>query len=319
MSAIPSDQQPAAASPSPAFDASALTGLARLEYWGVIRAQGDDAASFLHNQLTQDFALLGSDLARLAGYCSPKGRLLASFIGWKAADDEILLVCSRDLLAPTLKRLSMFVLRAKVKLSDASAEFGLFGAAGAAVPALPEANWARLADGAGSWIRLPAAEGVARALLCAPAQASPAAELAPALWQWLEVRSGVCLVSAPVVDEFVPQMLNYESVGGVNFRKGCYPGQEVVARSQYRGALKRRAQVFHSAAEVRVGQEVFHAGDAEQPCGLVAAAAPHPLGGWDAIVSLQTSALDGQALTLGSASGAALQLLALPYELLQDI
>ncbi len=317
MSAILPDQP--AASPSPAID-SALTGLAPLAPWGVIRAQGADAPSFLHNQLTQDFALLGGDTARLAGYCSPKGRLLASFIGWKVADDEILLVCSRDLLVPTLKRLSMFVLRAKVRLSDASAEFGLFGAAGAAVPAqLPEANWSRLADGAGSWIRLPAAEGVARALLCTQAQNPPAAALTPALWQWLEVRSGVCLLSAPVVDEFVPQMLNYESVGGVNFRKGCYPGQEVVARSQYRGALKRRAHIFHCAAEVQVGQEVFHASDAEQPCGLVAAAAPHPLGGWDAIVSLQTSALDGQALTLGSASGAALQWLALPYELLQDI
>ena len=318
MSANTSDQHNA--SPSTAFDASALSGLVRLDQWGLIRAVGADAASFLHNQLTQDFVLLGRDQARLAGYCSPKGRMLASFIGWKAGEDEILLACSRDLLAPTLKRLSMFVLRAKVKLSDASSECALYGAVGTAIPAdLSAASWSRLDDGAGHWIRLPPAEGMARALLCTAAENPPVADLEAALWQWLEVRSGVAMISAPVVEEFVPQMLNHESVGGVNFRKGCYPGQEVVARSQYRGALKRRAQVFHCGAEAKVGQEVFHASDAEQPCGIVAAAAANPAGGWDAIVSLQTGALDGQALTLGSVSGAALQLLALPYELLQDL
>ncbi|MDD2728538.1 folate-binding protein [Malikia sp.] len=316
---------PAATTTAPLFDGTSVHGLARLEHWGVIRAQGADAASFLHGQLTQDFALLDQSEARLAGYCSAKGRMLASFIGWKTGPEEVLLVCNRDLLAPTLKRLSMFVMRAKVKLSDASAEFTLYGAAGAALPAeLPVTHWSRLEVASGSWVRLPAAEGVARALLCLPAQqtqsdALPGADLAPALWQWLEVRSGIAMVSAPVIEEFVPQMLNYESVGGVNFKKGCYPGQEVVARSQYRGALKRRAQVFHAEAELVVGQEVFHAADAEQPCGTVAAVAPHPVRGWDAIVSLQTSALDGQALTVGGPDGSALQLLPLPYELLQDI
>ena len=303
------------------FDATTLQGLARLDDWGVIRAQGADAASFLHGQLTQDFLLLGQDEARLAGYCSAKGRMLASLIGWKTGPEEILLLCRRDLLAPTLKRLSMFVLRAKARLSDASADFAFYGALGASVPVeLPAAPWAKLHVADGDWVRLPGVEGAARALLCLPSGAAqPAAELAPALWQWLEVRSGVAMVSAPVVEAFVPQMLNYESVGGVNFKKGCYPGQEVVARSQYRGALKRRAQIFHAESELGVGQEVFHAADAEQPCGIVVAAAPHPLRGWEAIVSLQTSALDGQALTVGGPDGAALQPLALPYELLQDI
>jgi len=117
----------------------------------------------------------------------------------------------------------------------------------------------------------------------------------------------------------VPQMLNYESVGGVNFKKGCYPGQEVVARSQFRGTLKRRAYVAHGLGEMHVGQEVFHDSDAEQPCGLVAACAPNPSGGVDAIVSMQTSAALSGALTLDSAQGIALNLLALPYPLLEDI
>ncbi len=99
-------------------------------------------------------------------------------------------------------------------------------------------------------------------------------------------------------------MLNYESVGGVNFKKGCYPGQEVVARSQFRGTLKRRAFVAHVArAEVApaAGQEVFHSGDAEQPAGTVAQAAPAPGGGWDVIASLQLSATSGGTLNLGGA------------------
>ena len=120
----------------------------------------------------------------------------------------------------------------------------------------------------------------------------------------------------------MPQMLNNESTGGVNFKKGCYPGQEVVARSQFRGTLKRRAYLAHCEAEPHVGQEVFHAPDAEQPCGTVAACAPHPAGGFDAIVSMQTSAAgdagDGR-LTLGSAQGVVLALRPLPYSLLEDI
>ena len=141
------------------------------------------------------------------------------------------------------------------------------------------------------------------------------------LWQWSEVRSGVATITAPVVEAFVPQMLNYESVGGVNFKKGCYPGQEVVARSQFRGTLKRRAYLMHTDSDPAVGQEVFSAMDGEQPCGLVAACAANPAGGFDAIVSMQTSAAahGAGALTLGSASGPVLQLLPLPYKLLEDI
>jgi folate-binding Fe-S cluster repair protein YgfZ len=114
-------------------------------------------------------------------------------------------------------------------------------------------------------------------------------------------------------------MLNYESVGGVNFKKGCYPGQEVVARSQFRGTLKRRAFLAHSSGELSVGQEVFQAGDPEQPAGIVAQAAPAPGGGWDAIVSLQLTAVEAGDLHAGSATGPALSLLQLPYLLLADI
>jgi folate-binding protein YgfZ len=121
------------------------------------------------------------------------------------------------------------------------------------------------------------------------------------------------------VEAFVPQMLNYESVGGVNFKKGCYPGQEVVARSQFRGTLKRRAFLAHSQAELAAGQEVFQAADPEQPAGLVAEAARAPDGGFDAIVSLQVAAADAGDLHVLRADGPALRLLPLPYLLLADV
>ena len=300
----------------------AAQGVARLTHLGVIQVDGEDAARFLHGQLTHDFALLGLSEARLAAFCSAKGRMQASFIGFKRSHDQILLVCSRDLLPATLKRLSMFVLRAKAKLSDASDAFALWGLAGNAVPAaLPAAPWSQMREGDASVVRLYPADGAPRALWVAPLDApAPAGDvMSEDLWRWMDVKSAVATLSQPVFEAFVPQMLNYESVGGVNFKKGCYPGQEVVARSQFRGTLKRRAYLVHSAEALTVGQEVFHSSDAEQPCGTVVQAAAHPAGGFDAIVSMQTSAaLDGS-LHAGAADGPLLTLLPLPYPLLDDI
>jgi len=297
-----------------------------LDTLGVIRADGPDAASFLHGQLTQDFVLLKPAEARLAALCNPKGRMLASFIGIRPAPEQVLLVCSRDLLAPTLKRLSMYVLRAKAKLSDASAEFALRGLAGDAVigaaGADPQAAPGQCATvGAAHVIALHPAEGVPRALWLAP-QGTPAPQgdaLDAALWAWSEVRSGVATLGAPVVEAFVPQMLNYESVGGVNFKKGCYPGQEVVARSQFRGTLKRRAFLVEAAAPLAAGQEVFAAGDAQQPVGAVVQSAAGPDGRWSALVSMQTSAPAASGLHAGGVDGPALSIQPLPYALLEDI
>ena len=299
-----------------------LQGLAPLDNLGVIRAAGPDAVSFLQGQLTQDFALLTMDQARLAAYCSAKGRMQASFIGFKRSPDEILLLCSRDLLDAALKRLSMFVLRSKVRLSDASAEFRICALAGSAIDAVaaePGAAWSRVSLEGADLVFLHPAVGVPRALwIAALGTALPqAASMDVALWRWSEVRSAVATITAPIAEAFVPQMLNYESVGGVNFKKGCYPGQEVVARSQFRGTLKRRAYLVHCASMLTVADEIFPPGDPERPCGTVAQAAAAPSGGWDAIVSLQVAAAQSGALV--SASGAALAILPLPYSLLDDI
>ena len=294
-----------------------LHGAVRLHDWGVIRASGAEARKFLQGQLTQDMNAVAEGQARLAGFCSAKGRLQASFIVWQGAADEFLLACSSDLLTSTLKRLSMFVLRAKCRLSDASAELPLWGVAGAA-----ELNemplWSHRGMAGAAIIRLPdaavAGQPVARGL-CAGTSPPAMPELPAETWCWLEAASGVPRILAATIEQFVPQMINLELVGGVDFQKGCYPGQEVVARSQYRGTLKRRAFLLQADAPLQPGQEVFHSDDASQPAGMVVLAGSHA-GRHNALVELKIAATHGPgSLHAGSADGPRLALGELPYRI----
>jgi len=301
----------------------ANAGAAPLNHLGLIRIRGADAANFIHNQLTQDFLLLPPQHARLAAFCSAKGRMQASFIGFKPDAETVLLVCSQDLLAATLKRLRMFVLRAKAVLDDASADFALFGCLWPVTSesALEPATWALAADAGGTRIQLYPGAGCHRALWIGPAGSRPALpELPIEIWRYADVMSGVATISQPLFEVLVPQMLNYESVGGVNFKKGCYPGQEVVARSQFRGTLKRRAYIVRGSAPMHAGQEIFSAMDAEQACGVVVQAANEPgTGAWVGIAGLQVQAAEQGGLALDSAAGSSVELLALPYALLEDV
>jgi folate-binding protein YgfZ len=300
-----------------------FSGAVHLSDWGLIRAQGADAASFLHAQLTQDVTHLDDHHARLAGYCSAKGRLLATFVAWRAPQGDILLACSADLLQAVLKRLSMFVLRAKCKLSDASQEIPLYGLAGPAADALvgpdfPAEAWSCSQLGNAQVIRLTGADGVSRYLWAAPERPQ-----LPGLgldnWRWLEVRSGLARVVAATAERFVPQMLNLELLGGVNFQKGCYPGQEVVARSQYRGTLKRRTYLVQSGKALAPGMEVFHSADPGQPAGMVVLAASLQLGRHAALVELKISALQEGELHAGGAGGPVLTPTPLPYSLDEQV
>lgn len=296
--------------------AISLNGATPLPELGVIRVAGEDAATFLQGQLTQDVVLLKPGQSNLAALCNPKGRMLASFMAIKRAEDDIWLICSQDLLASTLKRLSMFVMRAKAKLSDASAQLAIHGLIG---------ETAVRSEGTieGHIIcPLASSDGVPRALRVAPvdAPAPLAPALDPVLWHWADARSGVAMVTKPVAEAFVPQMLNYESVGGVNFKKGCYPGQEVVARSQFRGAIKRRAFVAQVNGVAQAGQEVFYSADPDQPCGTIALAAPSPGEGTTVIVSLQMAVVEGlDKLAVGTPEGPTLTGWQIPYPLLADI
>ncbi len=291
----------------------------RLHDWGVIRAAGEEARKFLHGQLTQDIEHLEAGHARLAGYCSVKGRLLATFVVWGRDNGDVLLACSADLLPTVLKRLQMFVLRAKCKLSEASAEVPLWGLVGPM--ASPLAAWGCTNTGPLDLVRLPdgAADGVAVARwLWAGDEPAGTSALDLDTWLGLEASSGVARVMAVTSEKFVPQMVNLELVGGVSFQKGCYPGQEVVARSHYRGTLKRRAQVLHSDVLLQPGQEVFNAGDPGQPAGLVVLAGSLPGSGPVALVELKLSALDGGGLHASAPDGPLLRLAALPYTIPAD-
>jgi len=292
-------------------------GASELRHLGVIRARGAEAASFLQSQLTNDVLTLGPERARLAGFCSAKGRLQASFCVVRPTPDELLLICAADLLAPTLKRLSMFVLRAKCKLDDASAELPLLGISGAGFVPGGTTPWQVQDSALGKTIRVPDAAGQPRCIVIGGSAASlpelPA--LALDTWRWLDLQAGVPLIQAATVDKFVPQMLNYEIVGGVDFKKGCYPGQEVVARSQYRGTIKRRMFLFDSDGDAAPGAELFDARDPGQPAGVVVNAAPNPEKDCSLLAEVKLAAIaDGKSqLHLGSADGPLLILLELPY------
>lgn len=206
---------------------------ARLNRYGILAVSGTDAREFLHAQLTVDMRDLPPDRARLAGWCSAKGRLLATFLVIPAGE-RFLLQLARDLAPAVAKRLAMFILRAKVKLADESEAWAQFGV----WDAPPHWDASRVVAHEGQ-VTVPLGDG--RFLRLEPAQAPTLVPNADEeAWTLQEIRAGRPLITAATQDQFVPQMVNLESLGGVDFKKGCYPGQEIVARAQYRGQVKRR-------------------------------------------------------------------------------
>jgi folate-binding protein YgfZ len=304
---------------------------------GLIAASGDEAAQFLHNQLTNDVENLAATQARLAGYCTAKGRLLATLLIWKA-EGVVYLQLPRQIQPTVQKRLQMFILRAKAKLADVSeaqVALGFSGATAAAAlqrwfPTLPETVWSARHGEAGTLIRMADAEGVARYQWIAPVQQAMQAwpDLTAALplrsesaWRLQEIHAGLPQVVQATQEQFVPQMINFEVIGGVNFRKGCYPGQEIVARSQYLGKLKRRMlpatiRLEGSGATAAPGAEIFSDADPGQPAGQIVNVEPASETELHCLVELKTVALESGALHLGSASGPVLHMLPLPYALI---
>jgi folate-binding protein YgfZ len=305
--------------------------LCRLDDHAVLEFDGPDAVAFLQGQTTADMAAVTEAHWPLGGYCTPKGRLLAIFQAWRAGG-AICLALPREISAPVLRRLSMYILRAKVTARDASGQWSLFGLCGAdsaaclrragVVPAQAPWQAVSLPDGGGVATLAPGSDGAPRFLLALPA-ATAAAWLTglgslpcrePALWWWSRVDAAVPAVLAASSERFVPQTLNLEVLGGVNFRKGCYPGQEIVARSQYLGKLRRRMALAHAPA-LGPDDDIYVAGKAD-PVGRLVLAASAPQGGWDLLLECaQSDAAGGAALSAGSPAAPALQLRPLPYEL----
>jgi tRNA-modifying protein YgfZ len=304
------------------MDTKVSYSAAQLRQFGSLSCSGDDARAFLHAQLTSDIAGLAQGEARIAGWCSAKGRLLATFLV-VAHGDGFLLQVPREMAPAVAKRLSMFILRAKAKLVDASdawVQFGLWGdgaanrvtALGLAVPQAEMRT--ALGDGA-----IVARVGTQRFLVLAPAAqrarfAAITNGAGEEAWALEEIRAGRPQVVLATQDQFVPQMVNLERLGAVDFKKGCYPGQEIVARTQYRGVLKRRMVRARVAAVAAAGDELFADALPGQASGAVVNAASSPEGGSELLGVAQISALEGaQRIRLGAADGPALELLPLPY------
>lgn len=278
--------------------------------YALLHIHGEDATSFLQGQFSCDVAAIASAGVTLGSYSTAKGRMQASFV-LAGVDGAFYLLLRRDIADTFRRRLSMFVLRAKVKIEDVSTVFSLWleQDASAQTPALRQANTqgVQLALGQGLVVHLQA-DGVPAAVAGKRAVGSAAADL-------LFIRAGLGWVSAATFEEFVPQMLNLEVLGGINFKKGCYPGQEIVARTQYLGKIKRRlyrAQV--QGALVPEGAAIIAASTAEQVIGRVVLTAAVTADSCECLLVIQSSAwLDSPALQ--EYPVATLKKLPLPYSL----
>lgn len=308
----------------------ALGYVCQLTQQSLIQVQGEDAASFLHNQLSNDVERLKQGEARYAAYCTPKGRMLASIYYWKN-DQDIFLQCSATLQPALQKRLQMFVMRAKAKLEDVTEKFAILGLSGVRAQAFLQKYFAQLPtevnqaliSKTGTLIRRSDAFGQARyqwvisSSVLKELNDALQTELQivePQIWRLGDILAGIPEVREQTKEQFVPQMVNFELIGGVNFKKGCYPGQEIVARSQYLGKLKRRMAIAKiDATEVTMATEVFSENDPSQPCGMIVNAENYFGDGSMCLVEIKLADQIEGKVHLGSSTGPILHFQTLPY------
>ncbi len=307
--------------------AASGTVIADLSHYGLISATGEEARDFLQNQFGNDVNAVSDSEAQLSSYSNAKGRMLAIFHLF-LRDGAYYLVLPADILDATLKRLRMFVLRSQVTLEDASDSLARFGLAGERAPELlqevldgrPERNWQVLQRDGLTVIRLPGDRP--RFEIHGPAEkaialwrrlARQATPVGADAWTWLNIRAGLPDLHPETVEAFVPQMANLEALDAISFKKGCYPGQEVVARMHYLGKLKRRMYLAHADTDSppAPGTAIFAKGE-EQATGKVVIASRAPDGGTDLLMVIRIESED-RPLHLASADGPPLTLQPLPY------
>jgi folate-binding protein YgfZ len=300
-----------------------------LPQFGLIRFLGDDARSFLHNQLSTDVAGISPDRSTYGAYCTPKGRMLASFLLWRSSDGFFMQLPSA-LLEPIHKQLSKFILRSKVKATNVSGDWTLIGVAGSDAATLVQrvigqvpietSTVAHAPDA--TVIRLPGDrfEIVAtrdKVPLVLDGLSAGAEKADPQYWEWLDIRAGIPTITPATQEAFVPQMANLDLIGGVSFDKGCYPGQEIVARMHYRGTLKQRMYLAHiDGAELpQPGDKLYSPDFGDQASGTIVNAASAPAGGADVLAAIQIASAEKSGVRWKSAQGPVLELLPLPYRI----
>ncbi len=288
-----------------------------LSQFGVIRFSGEGAQSFLQGQLTCDVNKVSDQLAQIGSYCTPKGRMLASFHLWKS-DDTYLMQLPVDLCASIQKRLSMFVMRAKVKLTDESdslVRIGFAGSGSAAVVETLKSDSSLLSVISHAQDRFELIITPEKAPAIWARLTERAKPVGAACWDWLVVRSGAPVILPATQDLFIPQMVNLDIIEGVSFKKGCYPGQEIVARTHYLGKIKRRMYLanIQTTEPVVAGDELFSADMAEQSCGKIVNAVPSPNGGIDVLAVIQVSSVEAGDIYCNQLDGSKLEIIQLPY------
>ncbi|MBK1673794.1 glycine cleavage system protein T [Ectothiorhodospira shaposhnikovii] len=311
----------------------AVTGdvICDLSHQGLISAHGEEAAAFLQGQFTCDVGEVNSGHSRPGAWCTAKGRMVCTFRLFNRGDSFYLRL-PREQVEAVLKRLSMYVLRAKVTLEDASGAFTPMGLSGPHAESLlgdalggdipTEVNTCTRHGGI-TIIRIPghhprfelygdleSMQKLWQALNvhCAPVGA--------AQWALMDILAGIPNLYPATAEAFVPQMTNLHLLNGVSFRKGCYPGQEVVARMQYLGKLKRRMYLIHLPVETlpQPGDTLFDpAQPSDQPAGIIVDAQLHPDGGATALAVMQVVSAEAGEPRLGGAEGALVQVAPLPY------
>jgi folate-binding protein YgfZ len=305
------------------------TVLCDLSQFGILKVSGEDAQSFLHNLCSNDIKAITPNLAQLNSLNTAKGRVLATFLVWQNGA-EYFLHLPISLLTPIQKKLSMYVLRAKVKIEDVSSQHICFGLAGkeaetllsACVGTLPQTALAVEHNAASSIIRLgherfqinTTPEHAVALWQQLSAQARP---VGSPCWDWLNIRAGIPVILPATQEQFVLQMLNLDLLGGVSFKKGCYPGQEIVARMHYLGKLKQRTFLAHVASDVapQPNDALYSDDFAGQSSGNILNSAPAPQGGYDVLATLQISSVaDSQIVHWKTPDGIALALQAVPYD-----
>jgi len=322
-----------------------IAGVCILPQCGIVQVSGADASAFLHSQLTNDIKSLPSDHARLAGYCTPKGRLMASMLVWKA-HETLFLQLPIELLSAFQKRLHLFIMRSKVTLSNVTETTPILGIIGTSVaaqlspwfPQLPDVPYQFVSTAAGTLLRVADALGIPRYQWIATTEQAATElriamrdfpTLSPAQWDWTEIRAGIPHITQATQEKFVPQMVNYDLINAVNFKKGCYPGQEIVARSQYLGSHKRRMVLARIDTEhVKAGDELIASNDPDQPCGMVVNAQATGANQSDCLIVIKTAITDAflpsisserpPAYTVHLASGEICQWQSLPYSVVVD-
>jgi len=303
------------------------TVICDLSHLGLLQLQGADAFTFLQGQVTNDVKQLNGHLAHYSGYCNPKGRLLALFLAF-AHHEHIHLQLPKDLIAPVAKRLKMYVMRSKVEVQDVSEsiiKIGVYGARsiellGSLFPEIPQTDYALTTLEQGALIRLPGSQprfeiftDIAHAPAIWNSLSQHTKTVNAAYWELLEIQAGIPEVYPATQEEFVPQMLNLDLLNGINFKKGCYTGQEIVARTHYLGTVKRRSHLAHienSATPPSPGDNVLNSnGDI---VGKIARCAPSCNGGYDLLAEIRLESVEAGALNV---NGSTLNILQLPYAL----